>query len=101
VEINSLNDLLRDLQGKRGEVRLSQLADERVSSVVALTEPEMTMILSGGKTIVYFFMIVFFGLALGVVAALIMESMDHRVYVPKDVEDHLQLPVFASVSRKD
>jgi len=42
-----------------------------------------------------------FGLALGIVAALIMESMDHRVYAPKDVEEKLNLPVFASVTRED
>lgn len=101
VEINSMSGLLKDLQTKRGEVRLSQLADERVSSVVALTDPEMSVILSGGKTMVYFLMIVIFGLALGIVAALVMEAMDHRVYTPRDVEEHLELPVFASVTRKD
>jgi len=101
VEINSMNDLLEAVQGKRGEVRLSELADERVSSVAALTDPQMSMILSSGKTIVYFALIVLFSLALGIVAALVMDSMDHRVYAPRDVEDNLRLPVFASVTRKD
>jgi len=101
VEIESLRTLLRDVQGKLGEVRLAQMADERVSSVTPLTDPEMVMALSGGKTMVYFIIIAFFAIALGIVVALILESMDHRVYHPKDVEENLQLPVFASVTRTD
>lgn len=101
VEITSVRGLLEDLQGKKGEVRLSQLADERVSNVVVLTDPELTSVLSGGKTIVYFVLIVVFALALGFVAAFVLESLDHRVYSPRDVEEHLKLPVFASVTRTD
>lgn len=101
VEITSVRGLLEDLQGKKGEVRLSQLADERVSNVVVLTEPELASLLSGGKTIVYFVLIVVFALALGFVAAFVLESLDHRVYSPRDVEEHLKLPVFASVTRTD
>ncbi len=101
VEVESLRSLLKDIQGKLGEVRLSQMADERVSTVTPLTEPEMIIALSGGKTMVYFVMIILFSLALGIIAAFILESMDHRVYHPKDIEDNLQLPVFASVTRND
>ena len=77
------------------------MADERVSSVTPLTEPEIMLVLSGSKTMVYFIMISVFALALGIVVALILESLDHRVYHPKDVEDNLKLPVFASVTRTD
>ncbi len=101
VEINSLRGLMGDIMGKMGEVRLSQLADERVSSIAVLTEPELAVVISGGKTIIYFILIIVFGVTLGLVAALIMESMDHRVYIPKDVEEGLNLPVFASVTRED
>jgi uncharacterized protein involved in exopolysaccharide biosynthesis len=101
VEINSLRGLMEDLQGKWGEVRISEMADERVSNVNILTEPELVMVLSGGKTVVYFVMIIFFALALGIVAALVLEAMDHRVYVARDVEEHLKLPVFASVTKAD
>ncbi len=100
VEIKSLRSLMEDLQGKWGEVRINQLADERVSNVVPLTRPELIEAFSGGKTMVYFFMVIFFGLAMGFVVAFIMEALDHRLYVPLDVEDHLKLPVFASVSGK-
>jgi uncharacterized protein involved in exopolysaccharide biosynthesis len=101
VEMESLRSLLRDIQGKLGEVRLNQMADERVSSVTSLTDPEMVLSLSGGKTMVYFSMIAFFAIALGIVVALILESMDHRIYHPKDIEENLKLPVFASVTRTD
>lgn len=101
VEVNSLRGLLEDLQGKWGEVRISTMADERVSNVSKLTNPQLVMVLSSGKTVVYFVLIVFFAIALGVVAALIMESMDHRVYAVRDVEDHLQLPVFSSITKAD
>jgi uncharacterized protein involved in exopolysaccharide biosynthesis len=101
VEIESLRELLKDVQGKLGEVRLNQTADERVSSVTRLTDPEGIYSLSGGKTVIYFVVIAVFALALGIVAALILASMDHRVYHPRDVEDKLRLPVFASVSRTD
>ncbi|MCB1185146.1 hypothetical protein KDM41_17135, partial [bacterium] len=70
-------------------------------NVSNLTNPELIMVLSGGKTIVYFAMICIFALALGVGVALLMDNMDHRVYAPRDVEEHLQLPVFASVTKGD
>lgn len=101
IELESLRQLMKDIQGKLGEVRLSQMADERVSSVTSLTEPEIMLVLSGSKTMVYFIMISLFALALGIVVALILESMDHRVYHPKDVEENLKLPVYASVTRTD
>lgn len=101
VQIESLRGLLDDLQGKLGEVRLSEMADERVSPVAALTDPELTMIISGGKTVVYFVMIVFLSIALGIVIAFVFDSMDHRIYGPDDVETSLKLPVFASISKAD
>jgi uncharacterized protein involved in exopolysaccharide biosynthesis len=100
-DIKSLRDLLDDLQGKWGEVRMSEMADDRVSRVVALTEPELVTVLGGGKTLVYLTMVVLFAIALGLVGAFVQESLDHRIYAPQDVEDNLKLPVFASVSRTD
>lgn len=100
-EIKSLRDLLDDLQGKWGEVRMSEMADDRVSRVMALTDPELVTILAGSKTMVYVAMIVVFAIALGMVAAFIQNSLDHRIYAPQDVEDNLMLPVLASVSRTD
>ena len=100
-DIKSLRDLLDDLQGKWGEVRMSEMADDRVSRVVALTEPQIMTAMAGSKTLVYLVMVVVFGIALGLVGAFVQETLDHRIYAPRDVEDNLKLPVFASVSRKD
>jgi uncharacterized protein involved in exopolysaccharide biosynthesis len=99
AEIESMRGLFEDLQSKRGEVRLRQLADERVSSIVILTNPEISTLLSGSKTIVYLIVIIMFALALGVVVAFVLENLDHRIYGPRDVEENLKLPVFASVSK--
>jgi len=101
TEITSVRGLLKSLQGKLGEVRLAQLADERISSVELLNVPELTAILSGGKTVVYFVMLVFMGFTLGIVIAFVIDSFDHRIYSPSDVEDSLQLPMFASISKVD
>jgi uncharacterized protein involved in exopolysaccharide biosynthesis len=101
TDIKSLRDLLDDLQGKWGEVRMNEMADERVSKVIALTEPEIVTVLAGGKTVVYFAMITMLAITLGIVAAFIQEGLDHRIYTPHDVEENLKLPVFASVSKAD
>lgn len=100
-DIKSKRNLLDDLQGKWGEVRMSEMADDRVSRIVALTDPELVTVLAGSKTMVYLAMIVVFAIALGLVAAFIQDSLDHRIYAPQDVEENLKLPVFASVSRTD
>lgn len=98
-EIKSLRDLLGELQGKWGEVRMNEMADDRVSNIIILTEPELVVALGGGKTIVYLIMMVVLALALGVVGAFIAETVDHRVYIPRQVEENLKLPVFASISK--
>lgn len=100
-DIKSLRDLLDDLQGKWGEVRMSEMADDRVSQFVILTQPEMVTVIAGGKTMIYLVMVVLLGLAFGIVAAFVQETLDHRVYAPRDVEDNLKLPVLASVTRTD
>ncbi|MBE0565474.1 MAG: hypothetical protein IH621_05950 [Krumholzibacteria bacterium] len=97
TEIESLRHLLEDLQGKWGEVRMNELADGRVSSVVVLTEPELVSLLSGGKTMVYFVVLAVFALALGIVVGFIVDALDHRIYSPHDVEANLKLPVLASI----
>lgn len=101
TDINSLRDLLEDLQGKWGEVRMSEMADERVGKVLKLSNPELVVSLAGGRTSVYLAMVIIMALALGIVAAFIQDSLDHRIYAPQDVEESLKLPVLASVTRVD
>jgi capsular polysaccharide biosynthesis protein len=80
---------------------MAELADARISKIVALTEPELVTVLAGSKTMVYLVMIIMLAIALGLVGAFVQESLDHRIYVPEDVEDNLRLPVLASLSRAD
>ncbi len=101
TEIESLRRLLGDLRGKWGEVRMNELADERVSSVTVLTAPEVVSTLSGGRTLVYFMVLAGFALALGVVVGFIVEALDHRVYTVRDVEANLKLPVLASIGEAE
>lgn len=101
TDIKSLRDLLEDLQGKWGEVRMAEMADERVGKVLKLSNPELVSALAGGRTSVYLAMVIIMALALGIVAAFIQDSLDHRIYAPQDVEESLKLPVFASVTKAD
>lgn len=101
TEIESLRRLLQDFQSKWGEVRMNEMADDRVSSVAALTDPELISSLTGGKTIVYFAVLTGFALALGLVGGFVVESLDHRIYTPHDVEAKLRLPVLASIGEAD
>lgn len=101
IEINANRELLSDLQGKWGEVRMAAMSDDRVSQVMALTAPELVMVIGGSKTAIYFVMVIFLALALGIVAAFVQDSLDHRVYDAGDVESGLNLPVFASISKAD
>lgn len=98
VEINSLKSLMEDLQTKWGEVRMNQMADERVSGVIALADSELVSVLSRGKTFVYFAVLIVMAIALGIIVAFILEGFDHRIYVPRDVEQNLMIPVLASVT---
>ncbi|MHB8078589.1 MAG: GumC family protein [Candidatus Krumholzibacteriia bacterium] len=100
-DIKSLRDLLTDLQAKWGEVRMSEMADDRVSKIVVLTEPELITVLAEGKSMVYLAIVVLFAIALGLAGAFVQEGLDHRIYAPRDIEDNLELPVFTSVTRTD
>lgn len=100
-ELKANSELMNSLQGKMGEVRMAQFADERVSSTMALSDPTIVSVLTGGTTIVYFVALAFLALALGVIVGFVVENLDHRVYTPRDVEENLNLQVFASVSRAD
>lgn len=98
-ELASLRELLESLQGKLGEVRLSENADERISNLIILSDPEIVEVVTGSQTAIFLVMVVMLALALGLVVAFIVEALDHRVFTPTDIEENLKLPVFASISR--
>ncbi len=101
AETTSMRDLMEMLQGKLGEVRVALQADERVSSIVSLTQPELAQSFSGGKSLMYFAMLVFFALALGIIVAFLLEIVDHKISSPRDIEEYLKLPVFASIPKAE
>ncbi|MFH1842201.1 MAG: hypothetical protein ABIF77_03265, partial [bacterium] len=53
-EIQANMSLLEDLQVKRGEVRISAMADERISRMMRLTEPELVVMFASGQPLIYF-----------------------------------------------
>jgi len=97
AETNSMHDVMENLQGKLVEVRIAGQADERVSSIIPLTKPTLSEVISSGKSLLYFMMLVFFALALGVTAAFVLEILDHRISSSEEITEHLQIPVFASI----
>jgi uncharacterized protein involved in exopolysaccharide biosynthesis len=99
AETESMRDLMKSLQGKLGEVRIALQADERVSSIIFLTQPKLMPMLSGGASIMYFLMMAFFAFALGIVVAFVLDLLDHRITTPRDIEEYLHLPIFASIPR--
>ena len=99
TEINTRRSLLEDLQVKIGEVRLSSMADKRISSMLALTEPELIKVFASGQPIIYFGLVCFFALSLGIVVGFIAENLDHRIYNRRQAEQYLRLRVFGIVSQ--
>lgn len=97
AESNSLRDVMENLQAKLAEVRISLLADERVSSIIPLTQPGLSEVVSSGKSIMYFLVLTFFAMALGIVAAFVLEIIDHRISSSEEITEHLNLPVFANI----
>ena len=99
TETNSMRDVMKNLQVKLGEVRIAHEADDRVSAIIPLTHPTLSEAMSSGKSIIYFIMLVFFAVALGVIAAFILETLDHRISNSDEIMEHLNLPVFASIRK--
>jgi polysaccharide biosynthesis transport protein len=99
MEVNALKNLLEDLQIKRGEVQLMQRADERINTIIKLTEPEIETVITGSRRIAYFLVISVFGLIFAVIVAFIIDYQDHRIYSPDKLQDQLGVPVLGSVSR--
>ena len=97
--IETQMDLLESLQIKRGEVRLKAGTDQRVSNIIPLNRPSVNMVVAGGKKVLYLFLAVLFGVALGFLAALFADNQDHRLYERRQIQQYLELPVLGSISR--
>ena len=98
TDLEAKRQLLKDLQVKAGEVRLNAMADERISRIIKLTEPDIDRDLSKSKEFAYFGLVGFFGLLFSLVVAFVVDQSDHRIYSPRSLEDHLDVPVLGAVT---
>lgn len=98
VQIEAKRDLLESLQVKRGEVRLKVQGDERISNITQLNVSSMEMGVGGGKKFLYLMVACLFAVALAVIAAVLVDMQDHRIFDRRQAESTLQLPVLGAVS---
>lgn len=99
LSISSQRDLMEILQVKRGEVRLQAATDYRMSNLTYLNKASIIGDAGGGKMLIYLALAGFFGLALGLIAALFVDKQDHRLYNRNQLEEFLEVPVLGSVSK--
>jgi uncharacterized protein involved in exopolysaccharide biosynthesis len=98
-EVNAKNSLLGDLQLKRGEVQLTQQADDRINMMVKLTEPDIERVISGSRKFAYFFVLSLMGLMLALVIAFVLNFQDHRFHSTDSMENQLGVPVLGAISQ--
>lgn len=98
TDIDAWHLLLKDMQVKAGEVRISAMADSRISRIVKLTEPEIDKVISGSRKLAYFALISMFGVFLGIIVAFAVDQQDHRIYTRRSIEDRLDIPVLGSIT---
>jgi len=98
ISMDTQMDLLEILQTKRGEVRLKAATDARVSNIVMLDKPSIDAKIGGGKRAIYLVLSGFFGIAIGIIAALFIDRGDHRLYNTHQVQEYLGVSVLGSIS---
>jgi polysaccharide biosynthesis transport protein len=98
TEVTAKIGLLKDLQLKRGEVLINAGADERVTTMVKLTEPEIDVVITEARKFVYFALVSLFGIIFAIVIGFIIDYQDHRLYAPDRMEAQLGVPVLGAVS---
>lgn len=98
LQVEAKRELMKALQTKRGEVRLKVQGDQRISNITPLNAPSIRMGVAGGKKILYLLVATIFALILGVLAALLVDMQDHRIYDRRQAEVVLDLPVLGTIS---
>jgi uncharacterized protein involved in exopolysaccharide biosynthesis len=98
MRVSTQRDLLKNLQLKRGEVRMKALSDSRISSVVLLNAPDIESVVARGKKMLYLSLASVFAVVLGFISALFIENQDHRLYDRRRAEQILEVPVLGAVS---
>ncbi len=98
TEVTAKIGLLKDLQLKRGEVQINAGADERITTMVKLTEPQIEVVITEVRKFVYFALVSLFGIIFAVFVAFIVDAQDHRLHSPDRIESQLGVPVLGAVS---
>ncbi len=98
MRVLTQRELLKNLQLKRGEVRMKAMSDARISSIVLLNKPAIDTVVAGSKKMLYLSLASVFAVVLGFISALFVENQDHRLYDRRRAELILEVPVLGAVS---
>jgi uncharacterized protein involved in exopolysaccharide biosynthesis len=98
AQITAKSEFLQEIQIKSGEVRLSQMADERVSRLTRITEPEIDTVISEARKFAFFGALAVFGLALGLLVGVVVDRGDQRIHDARILSEAVDVPVLGSIS---
>lgn len=98
AQITAKSEFLQEIQIKSGEVRLSQMADERVSRLTRITEPEIDTVVSEARKFAFFGILSVFGLALGLLVGVVVDRSDQRIHDVRVLSEVVDVPVLGSIS---
>jgi uncharacterized protein involved in exopolysaccharide biosynthesis len=98
AQITAKSEFLQSIQIKSGEVRLSQMADERVSRLTRITEPEIDTVISEARKFAFFGALAIFGLALGLLVGVVVDRGDQRIHDVRVLSESVDVPVLGSIS---
>jgi len=98
MQIRSQLELLKTLELKRGEVKLSAGADMRISNIYPLDEPAIRVSMVGSKKTLYLMMATILAMLLGLIAGWFVDNQDHRIYDRAQAVQSLDVPVLGAIS---
>ena len=98
AQITSRTELLEGLQIKSGEVRMSGMADDRISRLTIISDPEIETVASRVRNVAIFAILAVFGLALGLLVGMVVDRSDQRIYNARVLSQAVEVPVLGSIS---
>jgi uncharacterized protein involved in exopolysaccharide biosynthesis len=98
AQVLAKSGFLQAIQIKSGEVRLSQMADERVSRLTRITEPEIDTVILEARKFAFFGALAIFGLALGLLVGVLVDRSDQRIHDVRVLSEAVDVPVLGSIS---
>lgn len=101
LQIATRQDLMENLQIKRGEVRLKAGSDQRISSLLMLNKPTLSMRVGDSKKFLYIGLAIVFALTLGLIVAIFVDNQDHRIFDRRQASQVLDVPVLGAVSARE